>query len=213
MIRVGERLAIERRRKGLSIEEVAKGTKIRPQFLIALERGDYKKLPSSAYIRGFIKNYAQYLGLSTKETLALFRREFNEREFLGVLPESFTHPKQQAFAGVRLSQAAIYIAIIVIFVLGFVFFQYKAAFFGPSLIVSNPKENAVITNSQVEVKGNTDQNVTVSVDDQAADVANDGSFQKYIVVLAGATEIKIKAVNSFGKVTTIIRRIKVSLKP
>lgn len=213
MIRVGEKLAAERRRKGLTIDEVSKGTRIRPQFLIALEKGDYSHLPSSAYIRGFIKNYSQYLGLSTKETLAVFRREFNEREFLGVLPESFTNPKQRIFAGLRLNQAAIYIAVIVIFIVGFVFFQYKAAFFGPNLIVKSPGENSIISAPQVRVSGITDQNVTVSINDQAAAVSADGSFRKDIIVLAGTTEITVKATNSFGKETTIIRNIKLSLKP
>ncbi len=212
MIRVGERFALERKRKGLTIDEVAKGTKIRPNFLIALEKGDYKKLPSSAYIKGFITNYAQFLGLSTKETLALFRREFNEREFLDVLPESFTNQKPRMFAGFRLSRAAIYVAVILILVLGFVFFQYKAAFFGPNLVVVLPKENAVITQPQITVVGNTDQNVTVMVNDSAADVSSDGTFKKVVVILAGTTEITIKAVNSFGKETTVVRDIKVALK-
>jgi cytoskeletal protein RodZ len=213
MIRLGERLAQERRRKGLSVDEVSKGTRIRPQFIIALEKGDYKKLPSSAYIRGFIKNYAQFLGLSAKETLALFRREFNEREFLGVLPDSFTNPKNRAFAGLRLNQVTIYIVVIVILIIGFVFFQYKAAFFGPNLTVNNPLESAVVHTTQLTVSGKTDPNVTVEVNEQAAAVSTDGSFKKDVVILAGTSEIDIKAVNNFGKEALVIRHIKVILKP
>ena len=52
MIRVGQLLRDERVRKRLTIEEVAKATKIRTNFLSAIEKGEYKKLPSSAYAQG-----------------------------------------------------------------------------------------------------------------------------------------------------------------
>src|SRR5689334_21456394 len=124
MLSVGERLSLERRKKQLTIEEVSKGTKIRPQFIEALEKGNYKKLPSSAYVQGFIKIYSEYLELPKREILALFRREFNEREYIDVLPESFTNPAPRMFAGLRFGQATIIITVIMLFVLGFTFFQY-----------------------------------------------------------------------------------------
>lgn len=213
MIKVGERLSLERRKRRLSIEEVAKGTKIRPQFLEALEHGDYKKLPSSAYVQGFIKIYAEYLGLPKREILALFRREFNEREFIEVLPESFTNPTSRLFAGLRFGQATIIITLIILFVLGFTFFQYKAAFFAPSLVVLEPTENQVITVPNTTVVGNTEQNVTVTIDDNPVVVSKDGLFKKNITVLAGTTDITVKAVNNFGRETTLVRHIKVALKP
>lgn len=213
MLSVGERLSLERRRKRLTIEEVSKGTKIRPQFIEALEKGDYKKLPSSAYVQGFIKIYAEFLGLPKREILALFRREFNEREYIDVLPESFTNPSHRLFAGLRIGQATIVISIIFLFVLSFIFFQYKAALFAPSLVVISPLENQVITSPTTTVAGNTEQNVTVTIDDNPVVVANDGTFKKDIIVLAGTSNITVKAVNNFGRETTVVRDIKVALKP
>src|ERR1051326_7290810 len=110
MVPVGQRLQQERIKKGLSIDEIARATKIRPNFISALEKGNYKKLPSSAYVQGFIKNYAEYLGLPKKEILALFRREFDEREFIGVLPESFAKNKKPPFSGFRLHSTTLLIA-------------------------------------------------------------------------------------------------------
>src|SRR5437588_6343029 len=93
MVRLGQRLREIRQYKGLTIDEVAKGTKIRTQFISAIEKGDYKSLPSKAYAQGFVKNYVAFLGLPQRESLAMFRREFDEREHVDVLPESFTHKK------------------------------------------------------------------------------------------------------------------------
>src|SRR5579872_1705923 len=102
MVKLGERLLEERKAQGFSTEEVAKATKIRHEFIEAIEKGDYKKLPSTAYAQGFVKNYVEFLGLPEKELLALFRREFKEEEFLGVLPQSFMRPKEVSLEGVKI---------------------------------------------------------------------------------------------------------------
>src|SRR5258708_508503 len=93
MVRLGQRLKEERTLKNLTIDEVAKATKIRPQFISAMEQGNYKNLPSKAYAHGFVKNYISFLGLSMRDSLAMFRREFDEKEYVDVLPESFTKQK------------------------------------------------------------------------------------------------------------------------
>ncbi|MGH2637780.1 MAG: helix-turn-helix domain-containing protein, partial [Rhabdochlamydiaceae bacterium] len=68
------------------MEEIAAAIKIRPEFLSAIEKGDYQHLPSPAYASGFVTNYAAYLGFPKRETLALFRREFDEQKAYKVLP-------------------------------------------------------------------------------------------------------------------------------
>lgn len=76
----GQILKQTRTKKNLEIDQVAKVTKIRPVYLKALEEDDYQKLPSVTSARGFIKNYAEFLGLSSAELLAIFRRDFDEKK-------------------------------------------------------------------------------------------------------------------------------------
>ena len=73
----GQILRGRRIKKNLKIAQVARATKIRPFYLKALEEDDYQKLPSATSARGFIKNYAEFLGLSSDEVLAIFRRDFS----------------------------------------------------------------------------------------------------------------------------------------
>ena len=82
MIYVGEKLYEERVKKGYSLDEVSKATKIRSSFLLAIEKGEYKKLPSSTYVHGFVRNYARFLGLPEHEILALFKRQYDEDKFI-----------------------------------------------------------------------------------------------------------------------------------
>lgn len=208
MLKVGERLQKERIRQGLTIEDVAKATKIRPEFLSAIEKGDYKKLPSSAYIQGFIRNYTEFLGLPVKETLAVFRREFDEREYIDVLPETFTKQKN-VLSGFRLGPTTIMFGLVLLFIVGYMLFQYHAAFLSPMLSVSQPQDNAVISSQVVTVIGKTEPNTTVTINDLPAYTDKDGNFRKDVSVFSGQSTIVVKAENNFGRITTLIRHITV----
>src|SRR4051812_38517133 len=63
----GEELRREREIRGISLKEIADATKISKRFLEALERNDHKTLPAPVFTRGFVRQYARYLGLSTED--------------------------------------------------------------------------------------------------------------------------------------------------
>ncbi len=82
--RVGAGLREVRERLGWKLPEVADGLRIRPEFLSAMEQGDLSSLPGPAYRAGFVRSYAQALGLDGEEIL----RRFREAGQLGELPKS-----------------------------------------------------------------------------------------------------------------------------
>ncbi len=49
--------------KGTSIEEVCDRTKIRRQYLLAIEEGNEKKYPPQVFLKGYVKAYASAIGL------------------------------------------------------------------------------------------------------------------------------------------------------
>lgn len=74
MSQIGDYLKEGRAKKGLTIEEVAEGTGIRTQYLEALERGEYSKIPGDVFIKGFLRNYGNYLGLDGNEIVEEYKR-------------------------------------------------------------------------------------------------------------------------------------------
>jgi cytoskeleton protein RodZ len=66
---VGAVLRAAREEQGLTLAQVEEATKIRLRFLQALEENDYSILGGDIYIRGFLKNYATFLGLDVNELL------------------------------------------------------------------------------------------------------------------------------------------------
>lgn len=75
MLPVGEKLAAARRTKGLTLLDVAKGVKIKVEHLVAIEAGDADALPAVPFTAGFIKAYAQFLGLDADEYATAYRHE------------------------------------------------------------------------------------------------------------------------------------------
>lgn len=63
----GEELRREREIRGISLKEIADATKISKRFLEAIERNDHRTLPAPVFTRGFVREYARYLGLSCEE--------------------------------------------------------------------------------------------------------------------------------------------------
>ena len=70
---LGSRLREARERLGLDLDQVEAGTRIRRVFLEALEEERFDALPADVYARGFLQNYARFLGLDPTELLAAYR--------------------------------------------------------------------------------------------------------------------------------------------
>jgi cytoskeletal protein RodZ len=72
MEEIGRQLQETRERLGLTLEEIERTTRIRKVRLEALERGELDSMPSQAQARGFLRNYAEALGLNAQELLDLY---------------------------------------------------------------------------------------------------------------------------------------------
>ena len=67
--RFGDMLLEQRRRMGLSIQQVANTIKIRPQIIEFFETGNFASMPPRGYAQGMISSYARYLGLNPREVV------------------------------------------------------------------------------------------------------------------------------------------------
>jgi cytoskeleton protein RodZ len=91
--RVGAELRAVREQVGWKLPDVAAELRIRQPYLEAIERGDLEALPGPAYQTGFIRTYAQTLGLDGDEILRRFRAEGagfvakSELSFLAPVPD------------------------------------------------------------------------------------------------------------------------------
>jgi len=208
MVRLGQLLHKQRLQRKLTLEQIEKDTRIKASFLSALEKGEYSKLPSPAYAKGFVKNYAAYLGLPKAEILPLFRREFDEKKAYKVLPDSLTKQEEFPMRRIRFQQSFLLVTGLFVLFVGFLLLQYRSAFFAPSLHITSPKQGAVLSQDST-VSGTTDSQATVTVNNEPVSLNSDGKFTKNVTLFPGKTAIIIKATNRFGKETVVAREVTV----
>ncbi|MCP9438875.1 MAG: DUF4115 domain-containing protein [Nitrospira sp.] len=71
---VGEFFRQVREAKGLTVDEVSSKTRIRADFVRALEEGNFSKLPDQVFARGFVRSYARSLGLDEEDAIQRFTK-------------------------------------------------------------------------------------------------------------------------------------------
>ncbi len=82
---IGEELKAAREAQGKTIEALASRLKVRPRNLVAIEAGECDDLPEHAYLVGYVKAYADALGLNSSDIIARFKgAEANERKNLSL---------------------------------------------------------------------------------------------------------------------------------
>jgi hypothetical protein len=72
---LGDQFRAERERRGDTFEQVSEATKIRAPYLEALEGHDWKALPADVFARGYVRTYAEYLGLDPDHLLKVYARQ------------------------------------------------------------------------------------------------------------------------------------------
>jgi cytoskeletal protein RodZ len=75
---IGEALREKRMSMKIDVHEVEEETKIRAKYLRALENEEYNLLPGPAYVKSFLRTYADFLDLDSRELVAEYKAE-NER--------------------------------------------------------------------------------------------------------------------------------------
>ncbi len=162
-----ERLLAARERKGVDLYRAERDTKIRSRYLAALERGDYRELPGVVYTKGFLRNYALYLGLDPEEILDQFHRErgaaANER--VVVVPRPLLAPRQGLVFSASVLVAALLTVVVVAFAvyLGFQLFRFNQP---PTLAITDPATAVSTvdqTATQYTLQGTTTAGATVSI--------------------------------------------------
>lgn len=72
---LAQRVRDARTARAITLDEAERATKIRRKYLEAIEAGDFAQLPDGPPGRGFVKNYARYLGLDPEAAIKLFEAE------------------------------------------------------------------------------------------------------------------------------------------
>lgn len=208
MRKVSDLLREERESKNLTLADIEEATKIKKEFIVAIEEGKFHRLPSESYAQGFVKNYAKFLGVPESSAMPLFRREYKSRHPFHIVPEF--RKSQHKFNRTFFLSAKTLLVVFVIFIVGiYVFFQYSTLVFPPKLEIVTPQNGQAFSGNVVEVKGKTDPYATVSVNGDETYVTLQGTFKKAVYTFSGENKIEVITKNRFGKESRKVINVRV----
>lgn len=75
MTELGNRLKEARTARGLSLDDLQEATKIQKRYLVGIEEGNYEMMPGKFYVRAFIKQYCEAVGLESEEIFEQYKTE------------------------------------------------------------------------------------------------------------------------------------------
>lgn len=209
---LGERLKKVREDSGITLEEAAKKTQIQKKYLQAIEEGDYAALPGAVYIEGFLKKYAEFLEVSSDFVLSLYHHH-DKKTLKKRYRQSFT-VKSQDRVKVRVTPRMIKLFLIILVIgacLTYVGFEVAKIFSPPRLEISGPADYIIVNQSVIEVKGATQPEASLYINDQQVFLSDQGNFSEQVNLKEGINEITISAIKEKSKPRTIVRHI--SYKP
>ncbi len=201
-----DRLAAARERKGVDLFRAERDTKIRSRYLAALERGDYRELPGAVYTKGFLRNYAVYLGLDPEDVLRQWRRERGDQ----TPTEAVVIPQRMTVATQRTLTFSPSIVVAALMTFGVILFGIYLAVqllrFAkpPVLTVSNPatavaEVDESATNFVLAGTSSPGATVTISIPGQSQPrrvvALSDGSWSVSVDLRRGSNQFEIDAVD------------------
>ncbi|MDE7050968.1 MAG: helix-turn-helix domain-containing protein [Lactobacillus sp.] len=157
MADIGDKLRSARKAKGMSIEDVEKITKIQRRYLTAIENDDFDQLPGDFYVRAFIRQFADVVGLNGKELLADYKSEVPEAKPEEYVENSIDNKSERIKETTNnrkgmwrsyLPQIATVAGVILVILV--VYIVYTRFFTGTNQQSANQAENVTVSSSRIK---------------------------------------------------------------
>jgi transcriptional regulator with XRE-family HTH domain len=141
---LGEFLRRERELRHISLDEVAERTKISRRYLEAIEDERYDRLPGETFVRGFIRSYAQSVGLDPEDTLIIYNQARMGQE-VPPLRTEHSSPARRAWNG----RSLLWLLMVGMVIVGVVLVSVVSFIEGPSLLGGVPAPRPGTTTTSI----------------------------------------------------------------
>ena len=193
---VGSRLQAERRSKKLDIEDVEEATKVRSKYIRAIESGNWNEFPSKIYVYGFVKRYADFLGLDGEKISEDFKAEFGTNRV-----NLFSKKSNKLSDRIVVTPRFLVIGLVIILfvtLVGYIFVSAKEVSRPPEIQILAPTEEVTKAN-EISIEGKTSNTAIVEINGQLVNVDDKGYFAQKTTLNEGINIFEIKAKSRVGK--------------
>lgn len=193
---------VEKRYSTIRLENL---TRIKKDFIEAIEEENWAALPPFPTVLGFVKSLSTTLEIDDHMAVAILKRDYPPKK-VSINPKPSVSSK---FVWSPRITFFVAVGAVLLTLFGYLGFQYFRFISPPKLEVTSPRPNQIITEQTVLVNGSTDSDVKLIINNQPVEVADDGSFSVNLGVTTSTKEIDIVATARSGKMTEIKRSIEV----
>lgn len=189
---LGQQLRRVREHAGVSVDQMAGHLKIRRDYVEAIERSDYRSLPSQVFVKNYVRNYTKFLQLNWATIEPQLADELRVYESTPHIPTLKRHLTKRPLRAIEVA-AVIGIIFVIVAVAAYFSFEIGNIVQPPPLeLVSLP---TVVPADQrvVTIAGQTAPEAIVSINDQVIPVQADGSFSQVMTLQPGSNVFKILA--------------------
>lgn len=200
---LGEKLKQYRCDRRISLNEAAKNTNIQVKYLESLEKSDYDNLPPDVYSKGFLRTYAEYLGISPKKAVNLFEKEKGIQKNIRKEPENKKGEKRLKISRFIITPKIIgssIVSVVVLLAFFYLYSEFDNFVSTPRLVIKRPLlTHETISDSHIYFEGVTDKDNEIMINGKKIMVNDQGVFSSDVSLQRGVNVIVVKAINRFEK--------------
>jgi len=189
--------------KNLSHDKLANITAIPKRYIIAIQNLELNVLPSSPYVRGYLKKICGVLDLNFNNIWKIYEEELKHKT-----SGAFDKLPVNRFAIHKINKKSIIGGIIAIVLIIFFISNFNIFFAKPYLNIENPKE-AIITTSEpaINLFGNINPKDKLTINDREIVTDLYGNFESIYELQPGLNTINFKVKKILGKENIEIRQV------
>lgn len=165
MTELGNRLKEARLAKDMSLDDLQKVTKIQKRYLVGIEEGDYSMMPGKFYVRAFIKQYAEAVGIEPEEIFEQYKDDI-PAQVNDDIPEKLSRVQSRKDLSGRTSKVFDILpkVLIGVFIVGLIAVLYN--FLGAKDQADNEEKPSDLTDEQTVIEES--ENLAESKKDESA---------------------------------------------
>jgi cytoskeletal protein RodZ len=186
MFEIGDSLREARIRRGISLKEAEDATKIRAKYLQALEDDDFEVIPGPTFVKGFLRTYAEFLGMDATLLVDEYRSRFEphqEPHYVARRPSA-----RPAGRGPRRQSNLLMVGIVALAVLVLLYWATRG----------RGEETAILDPAEFEPSTTTTVLTLTAVEDTTAvtiESASEGADETGTTLPEGVLALQINAAN------------------
>jgi hypothetical protein len=189
--------------RGLNLKKLSEMSGIALKHLENLSRGDFSRLPSEPYFRGYLIKLGQVLGFDPQEWWIKFRAGgfVKNSGANDLLAKNLRRSKKPS------RRTAALLAILAIFLL-YIGLRFSKIFGKPEITITSPAQNpATVGMSKINLSGTAKNASNLYINGEAVTLSEDGSWSKTVLLQSGVNSLEVRAEKFLGGEAKIVEQI------